>query len=72
MNNDITILRAPWPGREELSVAVREQSVGISIWDNDDYRVVWFNLTLPEHRQALQVMLTQLGRQLEAHCGSGQ
>lgn len=72
MSSDITILKSPWPGREELSVAIREKSVGVSIWDDDDYRAVWFNLTLPEHRHALQVMLTELGRQLEVHGGSGQ
>ena len=55
MSSDITILETP--EGMELSLEVKARSLGVSLWDNDDYRVVWFDMTSPEHRAALQGMV---------------
>lgn len=65
MSSDITILESDGPDRQELSVEVKARSVGVSIWDNDDYKVVWFDMTSPEHRSALRGMVGVLQQQLE-------
>ena len=67
MSSDITILESAGPDRQELSVEVKALSVGVSIWDEDDYRVVWFDMTSPEHRDALGRMVGVLQQQLELH-----
>ena len=67
MSSDITILESDGPDRQELSVEVKARSVGVSIWDNDDYKAVWFDMTSPEHRSALRGMVGVLQQQLELH-----
>jgi hypothetical protein len=72
MSSDITILEIDGPNRLELSVEVKARSVGVSIWDEDDYRVVWFDMTSPEHRTALRGMIEVLQHELSVHEGDGQ
>lgn len=65
MSSDVTILETP--EGMELSLEVKARSLGVSLWDNDDYRVVWFDMTSPEHRSALRGMVGVLQQQLELH-----
>jgi hypothetical protein len=65
VSSDVTILETP--EGMELSLEVKARSLGVSLWDNDDYRVVWFDMTSPEHRAALQGMVGVLQQQLGLH-----
>lgn len=65
MSSDITILETP--EGMELSLEVKARSLGVSLWDNDDFKVVWFDMTSPEHRAALQGMVGVLQQQLGLH-----
>jgi hypothetical protein len=72
MSSDITILEIDGPNRFELSVEVKARSVGVSIWDEDDYKVVWFDMTSPEHRTALRGMIEVLQHELSVCEEDGQ
>lgn len=68
MSSSITILEGGLGDPDvELSVEVRTSSVGVSIWDSDDYRVVWLDPARSEHRAAIRRMIGVLQQQLELH-----
>lgn len=68
MSSSFTILEGgPGDPDAELSVEVRASGVGVSIWDSDDFKVVWFDPARAEHRAAMRRMIGILQQQLGLH-----